>query len=366
VLEIVLADGDIDAVVVTFTPPVLVGAADIAEAVAQAASTTTKPMLANFIATEQTLVALRAGPSHVPWFAYPESAARAFARVAHYGEWVARPEGTVPSFDDLDVVSGRRIVEVALSARPMVDSATAPAAALTPELVASRSTSVWLDTVAAFGLLEAYGIPILSCVRASSAAEAVEGADAMGYPVALKLDAPDLVHKSDVGGVRLNLVSAEVVASAAEALLTRFGPGVSLIVQPMGPDGVETVVGVVEDPSFGPLVMFGLGGKEAELFSDRMWSLVPMTREDARDLVSGLRSSPLLTGYRGSAPVDLEALGEVLSRVACLVEDLPEVIELSLNPVVASPGGAMALDARVRVATTLHDPPLLRRAMRTA
>jgi acyl-CoA synthetase (NDP forming) len=272
----------------------------------------------------------------------------------------------VPSFDDLDVVSGRRIVEVALSARPMVDSATAPAAALTPELVASRSTSVWLDTVAAFGLLEAYGIPILSCVRASSAAEAVEGANAMGYPVALKLDAPDLVHKSDVGGVRLNLVSAEVVASAAEALLTRFGPGVSLIVQPMGPDGVETVVGVVEDPSFGPLVMFGLGGKEAELFSDRMWSLVPMTREDARDLVSGLRSSPLLTGYRGSAPVDLEALGEVLSRVACLVEDLPEVIELSLNPVVASPGGAMALDARVRVATTLHDPPLLRRAMRTA
>ncbi len=366
VLEIVLADGDIDAVVVTFTPPVLVGAADIAEAVAQAASTTTKPMLANFIATEQTLVALRAGPSHVPWFAYPESAARAFARVAHYGEWVARPEGTVPSFDDLDVVSGRRIVEVALSARPMVDSATAPAAALTPELVASRSTSVWLDTVAAFGLLEAYGIPILSCVRASSAAEAVEGANAMGYPVALKLDAPDLVHKSDVGGVRLNLVSAEVVASAAEALLTRFGPGVSLIVQPMGPDGVETVVGVVEDPSFGPLVMFGLGGKEAELFSDRMWSLVPMTREDARDLVSGLRSSPLLTGYRGSAPVDLEALVEVLSRVACLVEDLPEVIELSLNPVVASPGGAMALDARVRVATTLHDPPLLRRAMRTA
>lgn len=225
---------------------------------------------------------------------------------------------------------------------------------------------MWLDTVAAFGLLEAYGIPILSCVRASSAAEAVEGANAMGYPVALKLDAPDLVHKSDVGGVRLNLGSAEVVASAAEALLTRFGPGVSLIVQPMGPDGVETVVGVVEDPSFGPLVMFGLGGKEAELFSDRMWSLVPMTREDARDLVSGLRSSPLLTGYRGSAPVDLEALVEVLSRVACLVEDLPEVIELSLNPVVASPGGAMALDARVRVATTLHDPPLLRRAMRTA
>jgi acyl-CoA synthetase (NDP forming) len=134
----------------------------------------------------------------------------------------------------------------------------------------------------------------------------------------------------------------------------------------MAPDGVETVVGAVEDPSFGPLVMFGLGGKEAELFGDRIWSLVPMTAEDARDLVRGLRSSPLLTGYRGSAPVDLKALSGVLSRVARLAEDLPEVVEMSLNPVVASPGGVVALDARVRVATTLHEPPLLRRAMRSA
>jgi acyl-CoA synthetase (NDP forming) len=188
----------------------------------------------------------------------------------------------------------------------------------------------------------------------------------MGYPVALKLDAPDLVHKSDVGGVRLNLRSPEDVASEAEALLTAFGPGVSLLVQPMGPDGVETVVGVMEDPSFGPLVMFGLGGKEAELLSDRMWSLVPMTTEDVHDLMSGLRSSPILFGYRGSELVDLEALGEVLSRVACLAEDLPEVVDLSLNPVVASPDGAIALDARVRVTTALHDPALLRRAMRTA
>ena len=374
VLEIVLADGNIDVVVVTFTPPVLVGADDIAEAVAQAASTARKPVLANFIASEQTLLALRAGSSHVPWFAYPESAARAVARVAQYGEWVARAEGTVPTFDGLDTVTARRIVEVALASLPMAGSETAPAPApgpapapaAAPGLVTSPSSSVWLDTVEAFSLLEAYGIPILSCMRASTASEAVDRARVIGFPVALKLDAPDLVHKSDVGGVRLNLGSAEEVASAAEALLTRFGPGVSLIVQSMGPEGVETVVGVVEDPSFGPLVMFGLGGKEAELLSDQIWSLVPMTTEDARDLVRGLRSSPLLTGYRGSAPVDLEALSEVLSRVARLAEDLPEIVELSLNPVVASPGGAMALDARVRVATTLHDPPLLRRAMRTA
>jgi acyl-CoA synthetase (NDP forming) len=110
--------------------------------------------------------------------------------------------------------------------------------------------------------------------------------------------------------------------------------------------------------------MFGLGGKEAELFRDQIWSLVPMTTQDAADLVSGLRSSPLLTGYRGSTTVDLAALREVLCRVARLAEDLPEVVELSLNPVVATPEGAMALDARVRVAVALHEPPLVRRAMR--
>ena len=294
-LEIVLADDGIDVVVVTFTPPVLVGAEDVAEALARAAYATTKPVLANFIATEQTLLALRAGPRHVPWFAFPESAARAVARVAQYGEWVARPEGTVPSFDDLDVVSARRIVEAALAAGPTAAAWSTSTPAATP------ANSVWLDTVAAFDLLKAYGIPILSCLRASSAAEAVEAAKAVGYPVALKLEAPDLVHKSDVGGVRLNLGSDDDVALAAEALSTTFGQGASFIVQPMGPDGVESVVGVVEDPSFGPLVMFALGGKEAELLSDRIWSLVPMTAQDARDLVGGLRSSPLPMHFLGLA-----------------------------------------------------------------
>ncbi|MGD0943946.1 MAG: GNAT family N-acetyltransferase [Acidimicrobiales bacterium] len=365
VLEMVLGDDDLDVVVVTFTSPFLIGADEVAQAVAGVASTTTKPVLANFTPTEGTLSALRAGPKRVPWFAYPESAAFAMARVAPYAEWVKRPEGTVPRFDDLDVLRAREIVERALAAGPV--SATGPSPVIRSGASGAPSASaVWLDTLSAFELLKAYGIPILPCLRASDAAQAVEGARALGYPVALKLDAPALVHKSDVGGVRLNLGSPEDVASAAEALLGRFGAGVSLVVQPMGPDGVETVVGVVEDPSFGPLVMFGLGGKEAELFRDQIWSLVPMTTEDARDLVSGLRSSALLTGYRGSAMVDLGALGEVLLRVARLAEDLPEVAELSLNPVVASPAGAMALDARVRVAAALHEPPLLRRTMRTA
>jgi acyl-CoA synthetase (NDP forming) len=354
VVEIVLSDDDIDAVVVTFTPPAPITATQVAQAVAAAEVEVAKPVLANFIVTEETLSALGSGQRRVPCFAHPESAALALARVAPYAEWVSRPEGTVARFADLEQALAREIVAKALEA----GTGTEFGAALAPAL--------WLDTVSAFELLKAYGIPIIACLGASNSTEAVEGANALGYPVALKLDAPALVHKSDVGGVRLNLASPGEVASASEALFQNFGPAVRLIVQPMGPAGVETVVGVVEDPSFGPLVVFGLGGKEAELFRDQIWSLVPMTTQDAGDLVTGLRSSPLLTGYRGSAPVDLEALAEVLCRVACLAEDIPEIAELSLNPVVAGPAGAMALDARVRVAAALHEPPLLRRAMRTA
>jgi acyl-CoA synthetase (NDP forming) len=277
----------------------------------------------------------------------------------------------VPVFGDVDVSRAREILESALSAEAASGAGPGASAGAGPVPVPGDGTaveaapSVWLDALAAFELLQAYRIPILPCLPAATAAEAGRAARSLGFPVALKLDAPALVHKSDVGGVRLNLGSPEAVASAAEELRARFGPEVPLIVQPMGPDGVETVVGVVEDPSFGPLVTFGLGGKEAELFRDQMWSLVPMTTEDAHGLVSGLRSSPLLTGYRGAALADLEALAEVLSRVARLAEDFPEIAELSLNPVVASPSGAVALDARVRVARARHEPPLMRRAMRT-
>ena len=360
VLEIVLQDPDLDAVIVTFTPASLEGAEDIAQIVAAVSASADKPVLANFIVTEGTLTALRTGPKRVPWFGYPESAARAVARVAPYSEWLNRPEGAVPNFADLDIAAARRIVETALAGGPSVGVSAAGQAAVTAPL------SLWLDTVSAFELLRAYKIPVVDFARASNAAEAVQGAEALGYPVAIKLDAPNLVHKSDVGGVVLNLTSPGQVASTAESLLARFGAGASLIVQPMAPGGVETVVGLVEDAAFGPLVMFGLGGKEAELFRDQIWSLVPMTAQDAQDLVSGLRSSPLLTGYRGAPLADLGALAEVLSRVARLAEDVPEVAELSLNPVVATPSGAVALDARVRVASAPHEPPLLRRTMRSA
>jgi len=377
VLEVLLADSAVDAVLVTFTPPEAAGAAEVAAAVVAAASATDKPVVASFLSSDRAVTVLRSGPAKVPCFSYPESAARALARVASYAEWLNRPEGIVPVFEDLDAKRADEIVATALRQLRNLgrsagqDGAEAPTRDLNPGSgsavsIYAAANSVWLDAADACDLVEAYGIPILPSRRATTVAEAVNTANEMGYPVALRLDAPAVPHKSDVGGLRLGLASPAEVAAAAADLLATFGPGASILAQPMGPEGVETFVGLVEDRSFGPLVMFGMGGKEAELLSDLMWSLVPMTTEDVHDLLSGLRSSPLLTGYRGSPAVDVAALGGVLSRVARLAEDLPEVVEMRLSPVVARPDGVIALDARVRVAEVVHESPLRPRVMRTA
>ncbi len=338
-LRIVLEDESVDAAIAIFTPPLVTLADDVARAVASVAATATKPVVANFLATSGTLSALREGDRRVPFFTYPESAARALARVTPYASWLAKPVVDAPEYTDLDQARGRAIVEVALSDSP----------------------STWLGATEAADLLASYGIPLVRSVRAESSREVVAAAAAVGYPVAVKVDVPGLVHKTDVGGVRLGLRDEEEVAGAADDLLHRFGEGSAVLVQPMVGSGVETIVGVVEVPSFGPLVMFGLGGTATELLGDRSLTLLPLNRPDALEMIESLRSSPLLRGYRGAEKADLEALSDLLCRVAKLAEDLPEVVEMDLNPVVAGPSGCLVLDAKVRVATVTEPEPLLRR-----
>ncbi|MGO9558413.1 MAG: GNAT family N-acetyltransferase [Acidimicrobiales bacterium] len=338
-LEIVLADHAIDSVIVIFTPPLVTQADDVAAAVASVASGATKTIVANFLATSGTLSAFREGERRVPWFTYPESAARALARIAPYVVWREKPLSRPPQFSDIDAGAGRAVVEAAL-----------------------RDTSTsWLGTPAASALLKAYGISVVASTRATTPEAAVSAAGEVGYPVALKLDVPGIVHKTDVGGVRLGLASESEVLAAATELLGAFGEQAAVVVQPMVPAGVETIVGLIQDPAFGPLVMFGLGGTATELLGDRALSLVPLSRPEAVDLVSSLRSSRLLTGYRGAAKADIDVLADVVCRVARLAEDLPEVIEMDLNPVVAGPTGCLALDCKIRVGVPSAPEPVLRR-----
>ena len=215
-----------------------------------------------------------------------------------------------------------------------------------------------LSEVEAKQLLAEAGIPVVEARLATKREEAVALAERLGYPVALKIVSAQITHKSDVGGVRLNLGTAEEVAEAYDAIIEaarRAAPdataaGVS--VQRMAEPGIEVIMGMTLDAQFGPVLMFGLGGILVEVLKDVAFRVVPITARDARQMVREIQGFPILQGYRGQEPADLEALEGLLLKLSQFVEGRPEVAELDLNPVFAYPKGAVAVDARIVLATT--------------
>lgn len=217
----------------------------------------------------------------------------------------------------------------------------------------------WLDPDEVADALSAYGIEALRPVRVADVEAALVAAEREGYPVALKVDSREVVHKTDIGGVALDLRGPAELRAAWAAMGELLGSGAA--VQRMAPPGVETIGGVTVDPTFGPLVLFGFGGTATELFEDRAVRLVPLTDTAAHEMVRSLRTSPLLFGYRGADLVDVGALESVLLRLAALANDHPEVVEVDLNPIVASKAGAVVVDARILVAARPSLPPDVRR-----
>ena len=202
-------------------------------------------------------------------------------------------------------------------------------------------------------LLHDVGIPTALGQLTTSEAEAVRVADTMGYPVVLKIASPDIVHKSDVGGVRLHLQYGEEVRQAFRAMqqsVATQAPGArvdGIIVQPMATPGVEVIIGMSKDATFGPVLMFGLGGLLVEVLKDVTFRIVPLQKRDAAEMIRDIKGFPLLDGYRGTPPADLEALQDILLRLSAFVVDTPEVQEIDLNPIYAYAQGALAVDARV-------------------
>lgn len=336
-LRIVLASDEVDAVLAIFVPPLVTQADDVARAIVDVADGP-KPVIACFLGHEGVPDALRSeGGRAIPSFAFPESAVRALGRVAAHADWLRRPPGVVPDLPGIDAGVGRALVDRFLGEHP---------------------GGGWLDPDDAARVVGAFGV---SCVRtcpAATADEAVAVSEALGYPVALKAGSGAIVHKSDVGAVHLGLRSADEVRSAFDAMSTSLGAEMGgAVLQPMVASGVETIVGILHDRSFGPAVLFGMGGTTAELLRDTAMQLVPVTDADAHDLVRALRTSPLLFGYRGSERADIDALEDLLMRVGRLADALPEVVELDANPVVVSATGVVALDLKVRVepASPDHD-----------
>jgi acyl-CoA synthetase (NDP forming)/GNAT superfamily N-acetyltransferase len=276
-----------------------------------------------------------------PSYAYPETAARALSRAVKYAEWRAAPRRTVPAFPDVGTEAAREIVRTFLAKQP---------------------AGGWLPEYDVIDLLARYHIPRVFTRITRTEDDAVTAAAQAGYPVVLKAVVPGLTHKTEAGAVLLDLRTEAGVRSGYRQLADRFGGRLdSVEVEPMITGGTEVIVGVRDDQMFGPLVVFGLGGVATEVLADHAATLAPLTEADADTLINSVRSAPLLHGHRGVPAVDLAALRDVLLRVSRLSDDLPEIAELDLNPVIARPDGAVAVDARIRVAPQVSQDPFLRR-----
>lgn len=202
-------------------------------------------------------------------------------------------------------------------------------------------------------LLKKAGIPVVEAKLAQSKKEAISISKEMGFPVVLKISSPDVIHKSDSGGVKLGLANAtqvgkaynEIISSVKQAYPEAQIEGVS--VQPMAPPGVEVIVGMSKDPQFGPVLMFGLGGILVEVLKDVSFRIVPVTARDAREMIREIKGYPILEGYRGQKPASIPALEKLIVKVSQFIEKNPQIKELDLNPIFAYPDKAIAVDARI-------------------
>jgi acetate---CoA ligase (ADP-forming) len=334
-IEVLGNADEVDIVFVIFIPTGTTETNDVARALVEAKARIPDdvPVVSVFMSAEGITSEL--ADAHIPSFAFPESAARAMGRIGRYAGWRRRPLGELVEPEELDRDGARQVVDGALAS--------------------AGEDGRWLEAEEAESLLRAYGVPLARSRVVATAEEAAAAQEEFGVPVALKVAAP--IHKADVGGVVLGLDSPETVRAAVERIhgsLLEAGleqhTG-SYLVQEMVGDGVEMVVGVTHDPSFGPIILTGMGGTLVELLRDVSVRITPLTDRDVDEMLSDLRMAPLLRGYRGSAPADVVALKDLLFRINALVEDVPEVAELDLNPVfVRDDGqGVVAVDVRMKL-----------------
>jgi acetyl coenzyme A synthetase (ADP forming)-like protein len=348
-VRLVLEDPNVDALLAIYVPPIVTTPLEVAQAIVRGARAASehlaargespKPVLSCFMGAHGVPEGLRSlQKGHIPSYPFPESAALALSRVLRYARWRAAPEGREVHFDDIDVAAVR--------------AAVAPALAR-----AKDGASEWLNPEETRALLTATGIPVVPVALARTAGQAGELAEKIGFPVAVKLASSTLTHKSDVGGVVLGLENAEQVRHAFADIGRRLDErglrsqmeGVT--VQPMVAEGVEAIVGMTQDPSFGPVLMFGLGGVYVELLRDVTFNVAPVTDKDVREMLTSVRGSKLLEGWRGAPAVDRAALENAILRLSQLVGEVPELSELDLNPLKVLPAGrgCVVVDARIAV-----------------
>jgi acyl-CoA synthetase (NDP forming)/RimJ/RimL family protein N-acetyltransferase len=336
-----LIDADAcDVIIAIFVTALETTAEEVASAVREVAERhPAVAMAAVFMVSGGIPVELTSPRVRVPGYEFPEAAAQAVALAVRHARWRARDPGSVPW------IEGLRSVEAA--------------AMISRELARGEG---WLSPTCVAQLFECFGLPLISTTVAPDAERAAEIADELGAPVALKAVARGLVHKTDAGGVCLGVAGAEAVRAAAAKIERAVGQAgyelEGLVVQPMASEGVEMLVGIVQDHSFGPVVACGAGGTTAELIKDVSVRITPLTDVGAREMVRSLKTFPLLDGYRGAPCCDVAAIEDVLLRLSAMVEQHAEIVALDCSPLIAGPDGAVIVDARVRVETAAPPRPI--------
>jgi len=331
-LEAVLKDENVDGVIVILTPQVMTEITETAELTGRLASQYDKPVVGCFMGKQKVDAGIRVLAKHkIPNYPFPERAVGALHAMWAYREWLNRPPAEYETFD-VDRAKVRDILE-----RVREDG----------RLTVGESE--------ARGIIEAYGIRIPRSKLARSPEEAVQFAEEIGYPLVMKIASPDILHKSDIGGIKLGISNAADVRDAFDLLIyraTRYMADAHIWgvqVQEMVQGGREVIIGMHRDPQFGPLLMFGLGGIYVEVLKDVTFRVAPVSRREAQEMIQEIRSYHLLQGVRGERASDQKAIVDVLLRVSQLVVDFPEIVEMDINPLlVCEVGrGAVAVDARL-------------------
>src|SRR5215831_16165938 len=347
-IETVLAAEEIDALIILYMSVTVLDTAGIAQGIqagienGRKTGANTKPVLIGWMAEGDSGRAFSFPTETIPTYSLPESPALVLSKAAAYLEWRQQPPGMIPDLNDLDLSGARKICATALSQRG----------------------AGWLTTEESRNLLCAMRLPVQPGGIARTADEAVALAKQIGYPVAVKLASHQILHKTEIGGVQLNLLDERVVRKAFDSIRmglirnNQLEAMEGVLVQPMVTGGVEVMTGVTHDPSFGPLIAFGLGGIHVEILGDVQFRITPLTDRDAADMICGIKGYRLLSGYRGHPSADIDAIEDILLRVSRLVEEIPEISELDLNPIFALPPGqgCRIVDAKIRLANNLAGP----------
>ncbi len=341
-LRAVLDDPGVDAVIAVYLPPLRDRDAEMTAAIASAAADhRDKPVLANVLTGP---AAIGDGEHRVPVYRYPEGAVHALSLMADRADWLAQPESDPPELN-LDLDAARRLITDFLVATP--DGGWLPPA--------SALRFAALDRVTGPGFAGR-----VQRRRSGGARQRV------GFPVALKAAAPALAGRMELGALALGLETADAVHVAATDMFERHGELLGgLLVQPSIHPGLDLITGLTTDDVFGPLVVFGVGGIRAELLLDRVVHSTPLTDDDAHRMIRDLRTSPMLFGFRGAPAVDTGALERLLVRLGWLAEQLPEIVELDLNPLITNAEGAVAVDFRIRVEPFDEHPERALRSLRS-